>query len=130
VSDRYWRLAPEGGSTGDPLSPPTLALGWTPHELRFVAQGEPPYTVAFGSAAVGSPGSLLATLDEAKLDGMRVPATASEVFDLGGTARLRTSPWRIWVLWGFWWVRSSCSAGWCGAWSVSWVPVPWIPGVD
>ena len=100
VSDRYWRLAPEGGSTGDPLSPPTLALGWTPHQLRFVAQGEPPYTVAFGSATVGAAGSLLGTLDDGKLEGMRVPATASEVFDLGGTARLRTSPWRTWVLWG------------------------------
>jgi len=100
VSDRYWRLAPEGGSTGDPLSPPTLALGWTPHQLRFVAQGEPPYTVAFGSATVGAAGSLLGTLDDDKLEGMRVPATASEVFDLGGTARLRTSPWRTWVLWG------------------------------
>jgi len=100
VSDRYWRLAPEGASSGDPVGVPTLVLGWTPHQLHFVAQGEPPYTVAFGSAAVGSPGSVLATLDEAKLDGMRVPATASEVFDLGGTARLRTSPWRTWVLWG------------------------------
>lgn len=99
-SDRYWRLAPEGGSTGDPLSPPTLALGWTPHQLRFVAQGEPPYTVAFGSATVGAAGSLLGTLDDGKLEGMRVPATASEVFDLGGTARLQASPWRTWVLWG------------------------------
>jgi hypothetical protein len=100
TADRYWRLAPEGGSTGDPHGMPTLVLGWTPHQLRFVAQGDPPYTVAFGSASVGSPGALLATLDEAKLDDMRVSATAAEIFDLGGTGRLRTSPWRTWVLWG------------------------------
>lgn len=100
TSDRYWRLAPEGGSSGDPVGVPTLVLGWTPHQLHFVAQGEPPYTVAFGSAAVGSPASLLATLDDAKLDGMKVTASASEVFDLGGAQRLRASPWRTWVLWG------------------------------
>jgi hypothetical protein len=99
TSDRYWRLAPEGGSTGDPLGAPTLALGWTPHQLRFVAQGEPPFTVAFGSASVGSPASLLATLDDAKLEGMKVTATASDSFDLGGTGRLHAARWRTWMLW-------------------------------
>jgi hypothetical protein len=92
VSDRYWRLAPEGGSTGDATSAPTLVLGSTPHQLRFVTQGEPPYTVAFRP--------LLATLDDGRLNGLEVPAKASEVFPLGGTARLRASRWRTWALWG------------------------------
>ena len=100
VSDRYWRLAPEGASTGDPSGTPTLALGWTPHRLRFVAQGEPPYTVAFGSASSNANRPLLGTLEDGKLDGMIGSATATEVFDLGGPARLHASPWRTWVLWG------------------------------
>jgi hypothetical protein len=100
VSDRYWRLAPEGASTGDPSGTPKLALGWTPHRLRFVAQGEPPYTVAFGSASSNANRPLLGTLEDGKLDGMIGSATGTEVFDLGGPARLHASPWRTWVLWG------------------------------
>lgn len=101
VSDRYWRLAPEGGSTGDPATAPTLVLGWTPHRLRFVAQGEPPYTVAFGSASSSSATRpFLGTLEEKKLEGLTVAATASEVFTLGGEGRRSTSPWRAWLLWG------------------------------
>jgi hypothetical protein len=100
VADRYWRLAPEGGSTGDPASAPTLALGWTPHRLRFVAQGDAPFTVAFGRASAGNGRPLLGTLDEAALRGLTVPATPGEVFPLGGPGRLTPSSWRTWVLWG------------------------------
>lgn len=53
-----------------------------------------------GSASVGSPGSLLGTLDDARIEDLTVAATASEVFDVGGEARLRTSPWCTWALWG------------------------------
>jgi hypothetical protein len=100
VSDRFWRLAPEGGSAGDPSSAPTLALGWTPHQLRFVAQGAPPFTVAFGSASAGSGRPLLGTLDADPLGGMTVQATAGEAFALGGAGRLKAPSWRTWVLWG------------------------------
>lgn len=100
VTDRYWRFVPEGEGAAGAGPAPTLALGWTPHRLRFVAQGEPPYTVAFGSASVDSPGPLLGTLDDSRIADVTVAATASEVFDVGGEARLRTAPWRTWVLWG------------------------------
>jgi hypothetical protein len=100
VADRHWRFAAEGGSTGDPSLPPTLMLGWTPHQLRFVAQGEPPFTVAFGSATGGVDQPLLGTLDDDRLEGLTVAAKASEMFELGGSARLATSPWRTWLLWG------------------------------
>lgn len=100
VSDRYWRLVPEGPAVAVEASAPGLALGWTPHRLRFVAQGEPPYVVAFGSASSNATRPLLATLEEEKLAGLTVSANATEVFDLGGTGRLHASPWRTWLLWG------------------------------
>ena len=47
-SDRYWRIhvfADEGQIGGEPI----LKLGWIPEQLLFVAQGESPFTLAFGS---------------------------------------------------------------------------------
>jgi len=123
VSDRYWRLAPEGGSTGDPATAPTLVLGWTPHRLRFVAQGEPPYTVAFGSASSSSATRpFLGTLEEKKLEGLTVAATASEVFTLGGEDGAAPRHGVPGCCGGCSSAVSPCSAGWCCAWFVSSAP--------
>lgn len=45
--DRYWRLIP---AEGEATSLPRLRLGYRPEVLVFLAQGEPPYTLAAGSA--------------------------------------------------------------------------------
>src|SRR5690606_23678118 len=48
TSDRYWRVAYIAPST--PLNPPpSLELGYHPARLRFLAQGDGPFTLAFGS---------------------------------------------------------------------------------
>ena len=107
ATDRYWRFRiadKERQLTG---SPPTLELGWVPHLLTFVAQGEPPYTVAFGSATMDAAARPMATLlhsiDEVKEKGLIVPVTASTVFTLGGEIKLQPPeapfPWRTLVLW-------------------------------
>jgi hypothetical protein len=103
TTDRYWMLetSRDGGwRTG---RAPRLRIGWHPHELVFVAQGAPPYTLAYGSARVGAADApvdaLLATLDDP--GGTRVrPATLDEPRVLGGASALEPPPpTRRIVLW-------------------------------
>jgi hypothetical protein len=50
--DRYWRLAVERGAETLRGSVPTLLLGYQPARLRFLAQGEGPFQLAYASARV------------------------------------------------------------------------------
>jgi hypothetical protein len=45
ANDRFWRLTMRDGL---PSPPPTMRMFWHPKELVFVAQGKPPYILAFG----------------------------------------------------------------------------------
>lgn len=47
--DRYWllRVDQKGGGLG--TGEPRLLLGWLPHEIVWVARGNPPFTLAYGS---------------------------------------------------------------------------------
>lgn len=107
TSDRFWRfeLADEERQlTGQPL---TLLLGWMPHALTFVAQGEPPYTVAFGSAGIDVAArpidTLLRNIDEDQEMQLIVSVVASSVITLGGEEKLEPPaapfPWRTVILW-------------------------------
>lgn len=107
TSDRYWRFRladKERQLTGNP---PILVLGWTPHLLTFVAQGEPPYTVAFGSVTMATAArpvdTLIRSIDEEHKTGLIVPAKASPVFTLGGEVKLEPPatpfPWKTLILW-------------------------------
>ncbi len=51
-ADRYWRLAVERGAETLRGSVPSLLLGYQPARLRFLAQGEGPFQLAYGSARV------------------------------------------------------------------------------
>jgi hypothetical protein len=105
---RYWRLRIIGGDQGTTDRAPTLELGWTPHLLTFVAQGEPPYMLAYGSAQLGPSerpvATLLKTLGDARTSPLIKPARAGRVRSLGGEARLRPPrapmPWKQMLLWG------------------------------
>ena len=48
-ADRYWliRVDQKGGGLG--AGEPKLLLGWLPQEIVWVARGNPPFTLAFGS---------------------------------------------------------------------------------
>lgn len=52
TTHRYWQLqilSKEAHLDGKPV----LRLGWIPEQLYFIAQGEAPFTLAYGSARVG-----------------------------------------------------------------------------
>jgi hypothetical protein len=104
--DRYWRLEFADGEAWTGQSP-TLELAWVPDVLTVVAQGEGPFTVAFGSATVDeadrATDGLLTVLEDERGRALLGSARASDVFALGGDSRLvpppAPLPWRTWVLW-------------------------------
>ena len=107
TADPYWRLDP-GAKEGWPNGrAPVLELGWVPHDLTFVAQGEPPYTLAFGSAAIGPStqpvDALLRLIDKKQEPALIQSARVSQRTLLGGEGRLTPPlpplPWKQWLLW-------------------------------
>ena len=107
TSDRNWRFRLADKERQLAGTPPTLVLSWVPHVLTFVAQGAPPYTVAFGSATMAPAArpvdELLRSIDEEQEKGLIVTAKASSVFTLGGEAKLEPPatpfPWKMFMLW-------------------------------
>ena len=98
---RYWRLTadPSDGLGG---APPALGFVTVPDTLAFVARGDPPFTLAYGSL-----GAEPATFDMQGLlnASAATPATFANVsapFDLAGETALRepeTFPWQSLMLW-------------------------------
>ena len=108
TTDRFWRvrLTEEGDLFHQP---PTLELAYRPTRLRFVAQGEGPYTLAFGSRrAEAAPArdcdGLLTNLSAAELDANIEVGYPGTEETLGGEDAFRPlpkqTPIRQIVLWG------------------------------
>lgn len=110
VSDSYWRVETDEGVLGDSGVIPKLELGWQPHELLFVAQGEGPFTLAYGSARLDKESSrkntagLLAQVIGKEEDALLKKAELLPKTVLGGPEMLVPAPpplpWRKWLLWG------------------------------
>ena len=100
--DRYWNIETErDGGWGGRL--PRLKVGWYPQELLFVARGDGPYTLAYGSGRVGRDDTpidaVLANLDEESRQRIR-EATLGAPYDLGGSDVLAAPrSWRREALW-------------------------------
>jgi hypothetical protein len=107
TTDPLWQLAPLHGASALPTEPPVLELGWVPRRLTFVAQGGPPYLLAFGSAVAEPAASplddLLSTLGRERARDLIVQAEPGALVTLGGEARLTPPapplPWKTWALW-------------------------------
>jgi len=110
TTDRYWKLAVEEDAFSDPSTVPTVELGWLPHELLFVARGEGPFMLAYGSARLGQEeqgrdehGTLARMMGGDKEGLLREAAVLSKK-ELGGSGQLVPPPppvpWKTWLLWG------------------------------
>ena len=108
VTDRYWRLRLTN-KTDAFGSPPLLEMGYRPAQLRFLAQGEAPFTLAFGSrraevAPVRQCGELLSNLKPEELQASIGEGAPGLTRKLGGEDALRPlpqqTPLRQIVLWG------------------------------
>lgn len=105
-SHRYWRIhvfAETGQLGGEPL----LRLGWIPEQLLFVAQGESPFTLAYGSARVNTISTPLSQLlhvqTQQQQDKLIKLAKLGAKVELGDASRLQPAPpprdWKRYMLW-------------------------------
>ncbi len=106
--DRYWLLTAGEAPGGFGASVPALRVGYRPDDLVFVARGEPPFEIAFGSGRIGPPQRAEKSLRvlTSSRDDRLLPATDVALSDrrtLGGEAVLSqplVSDWKRFVLWG------------------------------
>ncbi len=110
VSHRQWSVEINGKDAQIGSASPELLLGWVPHELTFLARGDAPFRLAYGSVAVTPPdfgvtslGSLVANSSGQGL--APTSATLGSIIELGGKDKLTAPPvvtplpWRTWTLW-------------------------------
>ncbi|MFH1674912.1 MAG: DUF3999 domain-containing protein [Pseudomonadota bacterium] len=102
TTDRYWRLEINPNSGGMPV----LELGWVPHDLLFLARGEAPFKLAYGSVRIEPhqrPDSLLRTINKQQEGDFIKEAHVGVRIELGGEAMLVPPrpplPWKQWLLW-------------------------------
>ena len=128
ASHRFWRMEviQDGAGLQNARdrgeAPPLLQIGWRPHDLIFLAQGEAPYVLAWGSgklkaakahhllSAPSASNMILQTLaDRSAIDtqseeGMVRRVIPGEHIILGGEQALQLPspplPWKKWMLWG------------------------------
>lgn len=110
ASHRYWQLDVDQQSGGLGSGQPQLKLGWRPQQLIFVARGNGPFTLAFGSVSAPAlpadsslPGMMASLGSGRDQSSMVRPAEAQAVRTLGGAQRLQSPPpplpWKKWLLW-------------------------------
>ncbi|WYD79996.1 MAG: DUF3999 domain-containing protein [Candidatus Electrothrix gigas] len=107
TTDRYWLL--EMASNSGIRQAPILELGWLPGQLLFLAQGEQPYTLAYGRASLKATryqvDQLLRAVDPQREKKLVALAQVGPEKILGGRERLVVAqeaqelPWRRWLLW-------------------------------
>lgn len=107
-TDRYWQMRVEHSGGGLGKGTPQLRFGWVPEKLVFVARGNAPFTLAYGSARVKIDSrqgdALLSRFSELQKDKAvtRIATTGPQMV-LGGAAVLRPGitpqNWKSAVLW-------------------------------
>ena len=106
-SDRYWRVEYDSERSSLGASVPELKLGWRPHQLVFLARGQEPFTLTYGSARVSTAQApvnrLLNELKQAVETLETGQARLGEAVSPGSTEVLSPPPeplpWRTWSLW-------------------------------
>jgi hypothetical protein len=107
TTDRYWRLEVDDRSGGLGKGRPSIEFGWLAQQLVFVAQGDAPFTLAYGRYGFATPTALgeplLSGLEARSAQGLIKQAQPGEAIELGGTSRLQPRkpglPWKSWLLW-------------------------------
>jgi hypothetical protein len=106
--DRYWRLTTDEARGGFGGIPPVIRVGYLPDEVVFVARGEAPFEIAYGSRKVGPPPPTSESLRALASEGGEpfTPATGASLGEprtLAGEQALAeplVSDWKRFVLWG------------------------------
>ena len=111
TADPLWRVVvkQDGAGLRSDSRAMTLQLGWQPSELIFIARGNPPYLLAFGSGKLAQQdknpdgGILLQAIKSESSTQMIGLAKLGKRIILGGDAALQSPvlppPWKKWLLW-------------------------------
>lgn len=107
INDKYWRVMARNERDGLANMAPTLEIGWLPHKLLFVAQGNPPFKLAYGHSQVGinNSSALNQLLHKQPEDEKLGVATVGQQFSFSGNSALLPPPpdnaekWKIAILW-------------------------------
>jgi hypothetical protein len=107
TNDRYWHIEEKGGGNVLDHYTPVLELGWLPHILTFVAQGNPPYVIAYGNAIIEPLDQAIypqmLSVHDTKQPLLIKTATTTQSYVLGGVEKLEPPPdayaWRKLLLW-------------------------------
>ncbi|OHB25705.1 MAG: hypothetical protein A2X84_03490 [Desulfuromonadaceae bacterium GWC2_58_13] len=103
---RYWTLTIDGSESAL-RSAPRFEFGWQPARLVFLAQGEGPFLLAYGSGNMEPPGFPLEKLLQQTAASTENDLAVAKVepgprFLLGGKSKLLSTtpfPWKTWLLW-------------------------------
>jgi hypothetical protein len=106
--DRFWRLTTDDARGGLGGTAPELRVGYRPDDVVFVARGDAPFEIAYGSRAIGSPPRARESLRaiETVQNGRLAPSTdlsVGEPRSIAGERALRkplVADWKQLVLWG------------------------------
>jgi hypothetical protein len=106
TASRYWLLTFDKSETM-PVNPPDIEFGWQPHRLTFLARGNGPFQLAYGSVDAPRPDFKVDPLlreyrqGSEKIRPGRV--TLGPQYLLAGTDRLLPAPaslpWKKVILW-------------------------------
>ncbi|KAB7624150.1 DUF3999 domain-containing protein [Alkalilimnicola sp. S0819] len=99
VDDPLWRIGTDpAGALGADAS---FEFGWQPHQLTFVAQGQGPFTLAWGSHRARQDRESRQLIET--FNGSAAQARLGEPVQLGGSQRLHPppppTPWARYALW-------------------------------
>ncbi len=131
TNDRFLKIALQSEGSGLEASLAEIEYDWVPHNLTFVARGDGPYRLAFGSAAYSDTraeyGTVFAQLyKQSKPTVLRGDSALSAKKQLGGPSKLHsaTTPqdtrWLLWLalslasallLWMAWSTWQSAATG-------------------
>jgi hypothetical protein len=101
---RYWllRVDQKGGGLGTEM--PAVQAGWVPQEIVFVARGEAPFQLAYGSSGMQRSAYPVETVVPGWRPDEPLPAAharTGEQRELAGPAALRERlDYKTWLLWG------------------------------
>jgi hypothetical protein len=107
TSDRYWRVEYDPQVSSPATQVPALEVGWRAHRLVFLARGQGPFSLYYGSARVKAPqapvNSLIENLERAS-DAPPLQTAKAGPTLTGNPDALSpppaSLPWRTWLLWG------------------------------
>lgn len=111
VEEKFWRVVVASSGTGLERTDKTMSMyiGYRPHEVTFIARGNPPYLLAYGSGALTTDSSVNdidipgATGTQGAAKNLSRSAVPGKHVILGGSGALAVPPpplpWKTWVLW-------------------------------